>query len=350
MKRPPFINRTFLYASFLFVSIASHSQDTATIKLSNYDSLRLNTNYILPLFGSDKYYPEFNYIYHSAEKEDSDIYRTNKALVMQLPTKENHEKYFQLACALWDLKNLSEAEKMLLNIVRSPGKYYATTYHISSDVPGDTSSNMYGYGSFTYNYKNSAAILLCKIYIELKRFREALAFLNDAVNKYEVYYTCGTGYHQQQDEYTFLYASCYAGLNQNKKVLDLLLQGCVERNDAIIVKVIKIMYSPGQIEEYLLVAEKSLSCQVDSIPSMSWVTSNYGRENERSDTIHYYSGTGTMKLFGKTVTLPRPNLKDGETVTRDHFMKLFKESPFYESLHQEDKISNNKTGSVPEDL
>jgi hypothetical protein len=79
-------------------------------------------------------------------------------------------------------------------------------------------------------------------------------------------------------------------------------------------------------------------------------TENYGEENEKSDTIHYYSGTGTMKLFGITVTLPTPDLKDGETVTREHFLRLFKESPFYEALRKEDKISSRKSSELKDDL
>lgn len=239
---------------------------------------------------------------------------------------------------------------MCLNIVRSNGKYYTATYYNSSDVPGDTTTNTYGYGSFTSNYKNSACVLLCKIYIEQKRFKDALAFLNDAVKKYKVYYTCGTGYNQQKNEYDFLYASCYTALNQNKKVLAILLPDCIDRYDPMISNAIKKMYSPKQIKGYLSIAERSLTCKVNDYSSGAWTTENYGEENEKSDTIHYYSGTGTMKLFGITVTLPAPDLKDGETVTGEHFMKMFKESPFYEALHKENKISSRKPGTVQDDL
>jgi hypothetical protein len=39
-----------------------------------------------------------------------------------------------------------------------------------------------------------------------------------------------------------------------------------------------------------------------------------------------------MSLFGKQVTLPKPNFENGESVSRELFVKRFIESGFYAAL------------------
>jgi len=286
--------------------------------------------------------PFFNYIYHSPQKKDYNLYNSYRYLVNVLPSEKNHIKYFSLACALWELEKTQDAEKMFLTIINSVDDFYTGTYYHSSDVPGDKAKHIYEYGSYTSNYKNYAAIYLCKIYIERKEFDKALRFLDDAVNKYKVEYTCGTGFYMQQDEYTSLYADCYQGLNRNKDLIDRLLPGCLSRQDDMIVKAIHKMFNKQQIRQNLEDAENSMTCSLDTFPSYSYQTT-YGKgKKKRTDTMQYYSGQATMLLFGKQIDLPSPNLENGEHVTKEKFMKLFKQSDFYKSLTE-----NKETADAP---
>lgn len=97
-------------------------------------------------------------------------------------------------------------------------------------------------------------------------------------------------------------------------------------------RALKKVYTQTEINEYLKVAENSIVCVVDTFQSSSFITHNYGEKNETTIEIKYTSGTATMSLFGRQVTLPRPNLENGESVTREYFVKEFKESGFYNSL------------------
>lgn len=313
--------KRFILVCLLTSGLKTYAQDTAlkfTLDTSFFKTISLG-----------RYQPSFNYIYHSPDKKDELRYKKYKSLIGQLPTLKNHELYFSLACSLWELEKTADAEKMFLTIVNSKEKYYASTYYHSSDIPGDKTKNIYGYGSFTSNYKNYAAIYLTKIYLELKKFDKALQFLEDAVKKYKVTYNCGTGFHRQQDEYDFLYASCYEGLNRHKEIIDLLLPACLDRNDEIIITALKNTYSQKEIEENLKEAEFSIKCSLDTFPSYAYQTSNYGTKKAKTDTLKYFSGTATITLFGRQVTMPVPNLDNGERLTREMFLKLFRESDFY---------------------
>jgi hypothetical protein len=307
------------------------SQDT-TLNFTPYkfsfDSIRLNTIYTRYL-GSSSYCMD-----HSPSKKDNQRYKLYKYLIGQQPTANNYDKYFLLACSLWQLDKTAEAEKMFLAIVNSKAKFYSSTYYHSSDVPGDKSTNKYGYGSFTSNYKNYSAIYLTKIYLEQKKFDEALLFLDDAVHKYKATYSCGTGFRMQQDEYEFLYASCYRGLNRNKEVIDLLLPSCLERNDEMIVEAIKKTYSQAEIDENLKKAENLMECVLDTFPSYTYLIHDWGTKKEKEDTIQYFSGSATIMLFGKEISMPSPNLEDGEHATREMFLKIFRESDFYIKLKE----------------
>lgn len=313
--------KRFILVCLLTSGLKTYAQDT-TLKFS------LDTS-IFTTISLGRYQPSFNYIYHSPDKKDEQHYKKYKPLIGQQPSLKNHKLYFSLACSLWELEKTADAEKMFLTIVNSKEKYYVSTYYHSSDVPGDKTKNIYGYGSFTSNYKNYAAIYLTKIYLEQKQFDKALQFLEDAVKKYKVTYTCGTGFHRQQDEYDFLYASCYEGLNKHKEVIDLLLPSCLDRNDEIIITALKKTYSQKEIEENIEKAEFSINCPLDTFPSYAYQTSNYGTKKAKTDTLKYFSGTATMTLFDKQITMPVPNLENGEHLTREMFVKLFRESDFY---------------------
>lgn len=316
--------RRFIFVCLLTSGLQTYAQDT-TLKFT------LDTSFLttvsLRRFQMGSYY-----LHHSPDKKDELRYKKYKSLIGQQPTIKNHELYFSLACSLWELEKITDAEKMFLTIVNSKEKYYASTYYHSSDIPGDKTKNIYGYGSFTSNYKNYSAIYLTKIYLEQKKFDKALNYLEDAVKRYKVTYSCGTGFHRQQDEYDFLYASCYEGLNRHKEVLDLLLPSCFEKNDELIITAIKKIYSAKEIQENLRKAETSIKCSLDTFPSYAYQTSNYGTKKAKTDTIKYFSGTATITFFDRQINMPVPNLENGEHLTKEQFIKLFKESDIYIKL------------------
>jgi tetratricopeptide (TPR) repeat protein len=342
--------RGFMFGCLLIIGLKGYSQDTIP-KLSSdsdsvwisFDSSWLNRWTIdSSIFGPISL---FDYIYHNPEEEDQKRFKRYKRLIDKEPNSKNHKKYFSLACSLWELNKIAEAEKMFLAIVQSEGVFYTESYYHSSDVPGDITTNIYGYGSFTSNYKNYAAKYLTKIYLEQKQFDKALNYLEDAVNKYPVIYTCGTGSMMQRNEYDFLYAACYLGLNRNKELLDLLLPQCLERSDDMIIKAIKKSYTQTEIAAYLKEAENSINCSLDSFPSYAYQTTEISKGVEKTDTLEYYSGSATILLFGRLVDIPIPFPENDQHLTKEWFIKKYKESDLYIKLSaKEGAVENSTTG------
>ena len=308
------MNRSLLLLIFLLTAaLKSYCQDTA-IKY---------TRPILASFTIKRNQMTFDYLHHRPDEEDERNVKTYDYLSKRQPDPNNYEQYYSLACSLWELNKLEEAKKMFLTIINSKEKHYlATSYHSS-----DPSANTYGYGSYSSNYKNYAALYLTKIYIEQRQFDQAFSYLETATKKYNTSFSCGTGYRRQHDEYNFLYASIYEGQKKYDKVMELLLPECLTRNDKIIVRTIKKLYSEREIKTALQQAEKSIQCKFDTAPSFS-----YREFSGAVDTLVYYSGTATINLFNTVVTIPRPHLENGERVTKEHFLKEFKESSFYQNL------------------
>jgi hypothetical protein len=276
-------------------------------------------------------FPDF-YLDHSPEGKDRRCFKKYKYLINQLPTQKNHELYYNLARSLWELKKTTAAEKMFLTIIRSKGSFYSDSYYHSSDIPGDKTKNIYGYGSYTSNYKNYAAVFLSKIYIEKKQFARALHYLDEAVKKYKAIYTCGTGYNMQHDEYNALYAYCYEGLHWHKKLMNLLLPDCLWANAEKINGAIKALYSQNEIEKELERAAASIKCTLNNYPSYSYISTIHDDNSETHDTISYYSGSARIRLFNKQIDMPVPDLKNGEHLKKEQFLQLFKESHFYTRL------------------
>lgn len=327
------MNRTSLYKlSFLLVLLLvargkTYSQDTLKVKVPLGDMLK-DLRVVVEL--------SFDYMDRYPDKEDQQNISTYGYLLDQQPDSANYQQYYSLAISLWQLRKDEQAEKMLLRIIASDGAYYTMPHYYASDL-GDSSIKTkrgkdrktkmtYGYGSYDYSYKNNAAICLTKIYLENGNYRKALLYLEDAVNKYKTTYSCGTGYNRQKEEYTFLYASIYEGLGQYDKVMELLLPESVGRDDQIIVRTIKKIYTKEQINEKLQEAENSIIYKVDVEESYTYIG---------PDTLRYYSGSGTFLLFDKQVPLPRPYMNDGERVTKEHFLRRFRGSSFYRNLAPE---------------
>lgn len=310
--------RIIMVVALLVTVLRSYSQDT-TLKAPSTKVVLERSTYL-------RFEMPFDYLDHRPKEQDKQYVKKYIYLKDQQPASDNYKEYYSLACALWKLSRLKEAEKMFLTIINSRKDFYSTTYDHASDVSGDFKKALYGYGSYTSNYKNDAAVYLAKIYIEWKQFDKAYSFLEDAVKKYEVQYSCGTGARWQQDKYDFLYASIYEGQKKYDKVMQLLLPECLNRDDQIIVRTIRKLYSKEEIREKLQSAIDSMQCEFDSEPSHSYI--GYGPS--RVET--YYSGKAKINLFGQVVEAPRPHLGDGGRATRALFIEEFKETGFYRSL------------------
>jgi hypothetical protein len=270
---------------------------------------------------------------HYPQKEDQILFDTAAYLINNEPTASNYRTYYLLAAALWELKNISDSKKMFMKIINSTEPYYENTYYYSSDIPGDSTINIYGYGSYTSNYKNKACDYLAKIYIEQKKYDSAYQYLDYAVNKYKVSYSCGTGHLLQQSSYRYLYGLCYEGLEKDNELFDLLLPYCFDWENETIIRVIKNKYTKPEIRKYLRDAIQSVDCIVDKKQSSAFIISNYGEKNEKTTEIKYYGGIGTINLFGRKIALPTPSLENREILTRQYFVNLFKKSNFYRSLY-----------------
>lgn len=306
------------------------SQDTIQYTiLPRYDStnwITVSMEYFPQSISSD--YP----ITHSPSREDSIFYNENLELISAKPNQENHDEYYSMACALWELGKLSDAESMFLNIVNSQEPFYSDTYYHSSDIPGDTSINTYGYGSFTSNYKNYACRYLAKIYIEQKKFKQAYMYAQLADRKYTVQYNCGTGYMWYRGEINGLYGHCYEGLGMHDSIINLFLPDYYAHASGMLIRAIRAKYAQAEINENLRIADSSIICVVDTVKSLMIVTENYGEPNETTREIWYTSGIASMTLFGRQVILQQPQLEEGQVVTREMYVKQFKESEFYRSL------------------
>jgi tetratricopeptide (TPR) repeat protein len=242
----------------------------------------------------------FDGLYRSPAEKDKIVLKTDGYLTTQKPDSKNFDKYYHLASSLWELNKTKEAEQLFLNIVNS------------TETPG--------FGGLIANYKTGAAVYLAKTYILQKQYDKAFKYLEDARLK-------------QKDEYVFLYACCYEGLKKYNEALELLLPSCFNKNHEITVGIIKKMYAQNEIKEYLIKAENSIEYTFANIPSYSYKTT-YSSDNkiEKTDTLVYYSDVAKINLFGKRVAIPTPTLEKGEEMTKDRFIKEFKDSNFYIEL------------------
>ncbi len=271
-------------------------------------------------------------ISYNPSKEDSIFCRKYLKLITAEPTKKNHSDFYSLACSLWQLGRLKEAENIFLKIMASNEPYYHRSYYNSSDIPGDTTTNTYGYGSYTWNYKNYACRYLTQIYIEEKKFDKALKYIEYADKKFIVNQNCGTGYMLYREEIDGLYSLAYEGLGMYDSIVNMFLPQYSKHSNGILARALKNVYSQKEINEYLEIAENSIACVVDTFQSSSFIIHNYGEKNETQTEIKYTSGTATMSLFGRQVTLATPHLENGEKISKELFVKEFKESGFYSDL------------------
>jgi hypothetical protein len=322
--------RSILIISMVFVFKYIEAQDTTQTPAWN---MTATSDPIWYAKSSFTFTPSLDEtINHYPSHDDSSLVEKHKDLISSHPHKKNYHLYKTVACALWDIGNIADAEKMFLEIYHSKAKYYAQQYYYGSDIPGDKSKNSYGYGSFVSNYKHYACRYLCEIAIEREQFDTALKYLIQADTVYPLTYNCGTGYNRYREQMDGLYSMCYKGLGQKQLLIDLFLPVCFDTYSKNLIWALKQTYSKNHIDSVLLAAEHSIICILDSTTSYYTTYENYGKKDQKEIKTTFTSGTGTIELFGLTFTLPEPDLRQDEVVTRAHYIALFKESALYQSL------------------
>lgn len=315
MKLHRFLACTSITCCMLLATTRAAAQDSAARYKLVLDTSLFNSISVVSISNLSP----IGYINHFPDAKDRRNVKRYASLIKGQPDKNNYDRYSRVACSLWHLNRIDEAERMFSTIIRSKAPYYTSTRFHSA-------GNIYEYGSFTSNYKNKAALYLCRIAVEKKDYTAALNYLNDAVTRYRVYFTCGTGANWMQDEYDNLFALCYSGLKQYSKLLELLLPKSMIRDNELLIETIKKMYSPAEAGQELKAAEASMQCETDSFTSLSYSETPDGK---MMDSIYYYSGRAQVKLFGIDVPLHTPDLKNGERATRELFLREFRESQLY---------------------
>ncbi len=318
---------TFILSTFQF-SLAQSETKLVLTNIEPYEPVRSGSSIVLE---TDNDYS----FEHMPEKEDEKNADKLKLLIKAKPNEKNYENYFKLACSLWELGRLDEAKSMFMEINASNGDFYKKTYYHTSDISGDTNSNIYGYGSFTTHYKNSSCRYLAKIYIEQKEFTEALHYVSLADKKYPIHYTCGTGYMFDRNEMDGLYAICYENLGEYDKIIHLFMPVYSEGHTNVLVRAIKQVYSQKEIEYYLSLAQDSMVFVADTFPSSTFTIENYGKEDQQETEARYFSGTAKTILFGFDVRIKAPDFEDGVIATREDFINEFKRSGLYQKLGHE---------------
>ena len=271
-------------------------------------------------------------IEHNPTKEDTQFYNKHVHLIYDHPTSKNYQIYYKMAYVLWELGKIREAEYMFQKIVYSKESFYELTYLHNSDIPNDTIKNVYGYGSYTSNYKNYACRYLAMIYLEKQQYNEALRYVSLAKNRYMINHNCGTGYKFYQRELEGLYALSYQGFGQYDSIINMMLPHYYDFSDGILTRAIKSKYTQYEIQSYLARAINSLVFVKDSIPSYTEIISNYGEKNENKTEFNYYSATVSTILFDKKVNLLVNNENFAEVVSKEDVITQFQNSNFYKAL------------------
>lgn len=291
--------------------------------------------YLLLLFGLTAMAQERSNFYRNFSKADSLIVANSYALKDAVPNNETAQDYFDLAMALWEKGDTSQSEKMLRVIMDSDLPLYNNSKSYASDIPGDTTQNTYGYGSFTYDYKNRASRQLAKILIDKGNFEEALSFAELAKNTYKETYNCGTGYGYYNREMEKLFGLCYEGLGQYEKVIELLFKDNFDRleNEDILARALKKIYTTEELEAYKTTALGSIEFTLDDEDVSVRITAYGSDGGSNSYSYSYRTGLGTVLFFDKKMHLPTPSLEKGETATHEDFVEAFTNSVLYDELY-----------------
>ena len=139
----------------MFATQASFAQDSSKFLTLYVDSIPIfhwDTTTTLIVSSSCNFF-----LLHDSTKENYRLYKKHQKLISAEPTEKNCTDYFMLACALWEIYKTAESESLFLKIMDSDLPAYNISYRHSSDIPGDTITNSYGYGSYTSHYKHTAS-------------------------------------------------------------------------------------------------------------------------------------------------------------------------------------------------
>lgn len=312
--------RRFITAAcLLFTAIAGNGQ---TLNVNTDFSLVADPSLYIGNFTYTLNLPLFlkreEIISRDTSAGDMQLIRFNHRLVTQGPDTKNHETYSALAAAYWRKGNNSTAKKMFLVIEQSRDSFYTGTLFHSA-------GNVYEYGSYTSSFKNDACLHLCKIYLEERNYRLALAYLLKADKNYKVKFNCGTGAHGYSSMLKTLYAACYEGLKDSRKLIDLYLEENFYGDEAF-VRLLQKKYPYRELKRQVQLALDNITITRDNQPTIYYMESSSGRAD--SVVARFISGTGTTILFGRKISLPLPELKHGDEITRKHFTDALMQSQF----------------------
>ena len=214
-------------------------------------------------------------------------------------------------------------------------------YYYSSDIGGFKTEKLKGYGSFSLNYKNKAAIYLTKIYIEEQSFEEALKYILLADTAYHIQYNCGTSHRSYTNQLKYLYASSYEGLEQYDKAMESILPNCFDwQLSSIFVRVIKKRYTRDELIKEMDNAIENFEFTQDLNYTESHITQNAGNKNEETTVKKYLSGKAAITFFDYYIELPKMSLENGEAATKKMYVKSLRKSNFHKALTG--KESNNQ--------
>lgn len=324
--------RTPITIIFLLLIQTTFGQKKLNLKTTEFN---LDTNIII-----ESHQMPFSYLFHYDQEVSKDRKTIKKfgKLLEETPNEKNYDNYYELACAYWNLSDNDNAENLFLKILNSNETHYNKTELNNSDIPYDTTTNIYGYGSYTFSYKNKACLYLCKINLERKNYEEALKYIELADKKYKTSYSCGTGYRRQLDEYNFLYATCYEGLGKYNQVLDLLMPEVLNRNDEISVNAIKKLYSQKEIENEISKGEKEIKVEIDKEPNYSYTSwTDPKTKKEITDSAIYFPATAKITLFSYEIEMTNNDLNHIKKINNEIFVADFRKTDFYRNLMKQTK-------------
>jgi hypothetical protein len=288
--------------------------DSTQVPTPALENIIYTSIFHLPVFSRREYI-----IRRNPAEGDTALIRSNEHLLLKGPDYKTYEAYADLAAAYWRAGRNDIAKKMYRLIEQSGELFYTGTLFHST-------GNTYEYGSYTSNFKNGACLYLCRIFIEERKYTKALHYLIQADKKHKIQYNCGTGALWHTNELNNLYVICYSGLGFTDKVIDLYLKESFYNDDAFIA-LIKKNYSLPELKRQLQLALDNIAIIKDSWPTEYFMESKSG--NADSLISRFTGGTGHTILFGRKITLPKPELKHGEVISRQHFIDGLKQSLFY---------------------
>ena len=317
MRDLPFKRGVYLVVLLLCYSAGLRSQDTSVFPLITINSSQLHR--AINLDGT----PPVTFKFPS--EIDKENLKKYGYLVDQEPSLQNYPIYSQLAQSLWELNMIDSAERMLQAILQSNELFYTNQYSSSSDIPGDTTSNVYGYGSVVWNYKHKAAKCLSKIYIERKLYDSAQYFLDLAKGEYKEQYNCGTGHRFYQNSLDEIQLTIYEGKSAHQKIIDTLLPNSFENNGYALSQAIKKVYPRWEIDSLLKVAANSMIFTPDDEMSI-YYTSTIKNGTEVNDTTRYFGAEAKISFFGLQLSLYPDLQEEGVRVNREMMLAKFRNS------------------------